>query len=862
MKVKKFKPLYLQIIFTLLAFTIMVVLSYRFNSKTVRENLRNNANNVLSFTHEQIEIELTSSRMMLGAFAQSVRTMVMTGFTRESILHYTKIISAYAMSDESGLNNINGLYGYLDDIFDEGFYFDGFSWIPPDDYKPLERIWYLSATANCGAIIETEPYMDFYSSRYVITYTRCIHDNDNKHMGVVCIDVVLDRIGEIVIDAALSDGGYGMLAAQDLTVLAYANEDFVGRSMNDPGIALSEFSDIILRGDDLYEQSMKNWKGEKVIAFSRVLPNGWHLVLLSPEEQYYRGTTQMLITLCIIGMIMAAALIIVLIRIDIAKEKAGEESRQKSAFLANMSHEIRTPMNAIIGMTYIGKTAGNTQRKDYCLEKIENASQHLLGVINDVLDMSKIEANMFELSSIEFNFEKMLQRVINIIGFRAGEKKQKVSVYVDKSIPRTLIGDDQRLAQVITNLLGNAVKFTPEGGSIKLDTRFLGEEDGTCTIRIAVTDSGIGITEAQQKQLFRAFTQADSRISRKFGGTGLGLAISKNIVELMGGKMKLESASGKGSSFSFIFKAKHGTKKCVSLAERGVNWSNISIMAVDDDKEILDYFSDIVQSLGGKCDTALSGKEALSHVENKQAHYHIYFIDWKMPDMDGIALARELKLRAEPSDDTTIIMISSAEWNNIEDEAKKAGFDKFLSKPLFPSAIADAIAEAIGVLELPEEEKADITGIFEGYKILLAEDVEINQEIIDTLIEPTLLKMDCANNGVEAVEMFEKALDEYDLILMDVQMPEMDGYEATRKIREIEAERRKTAVFARHALQPDPQGVPIVAMTANVFREDIEKCLSVGMNDHIGKPVDVKEFFTVLKKYFSLTDKKQAITKK
>jgi len=832
MKKKKFKSLNWQILFTFLAFTIMVVLSYIYNSKTVRENLFKNAESVLSFTHEQIDSELNATRMMLGNFANTVQMMIYDGYAF-NLQHFTNLISDYVMSSESGLSNINGLYGYYENVFDEPVYIDGANWDPPEDYDPPSRIWHIDAVAECGKIIETVPYIDAITGSYIITYARCIHNSAGDHIGVVAIDVLLDRIGNIVINAALSDGGYGVLAAQDLTIVSYANQEYIGMRLNDPELASVGFSEKLLRGEMLYEYSMKNWKGEDVIVFSRILPNGWHLFLLSPRDQYYYGTTQMLIVLCVLGGIMALALVGFLISIDRAKEKAGEESKQKSAFLANMSHEIRTPMNAIIGMTYIGKSTDDVPRKNYCLDKIENASQHLLGVINDILDMSKIEANMFELSYDEFNFEKTLQRVLNIVGFRAEEKKQKISVFIDKSIPRILIGDDQRLAQVITNLLGNAVKFTPEGGAIKLDTQLIGENDGESVIRITVRDSGIGISSEEQKKLFHSFQQADSRTSRKFGGTGLGLAISKNIVELMGGNIELDSAPGKGSSFSFTIKAKRSSKS-PNLSQLGVNWSNLTVMAVDDDKEVLDYFSDIMKSFGTACDTVLSGKDALSHIE-KNGLRHIYFIDWKMPDMDGLTLAKELKARSEFPNDTIIIMMSAAEWNTVADEAKEAGFDRFLSKPLFPSAIANAINEAIGVQHLDEEKKADYSGIFKGYKILLAEDVEINREIIGTLIEPTLLTVDYAVNGLEAAAMFDKAPEDYDLILMDVQMPEMDGYAATRLIRGSGNVNAKT--------------IPIIAMTANVFREDIENCLNAGMNGHIGKPIDVEEFFDALNKY-------------
>jgi CheY-like chemotaxis protein len=428
----------------------------------------------------------------------------------------------------------------------------------------------------------------------------------------------------------------------------------------------------------------------------------------------------------------------------------------------------------------------------------------------------------------------MLQRVVNIVAFRADEKKQKLSVHIDKSIPRTLIGDDQRLAQVITNLLGNAVKFTPEDGFVKLETRFLGKEGDYYIIQISVKDSGIGISPKQQEQLFQSFQQAESGTSRRFGGTGLGLVISKNIVELMGGKIELESEPGKGSSFSFTIKAKRGNRKTLSLSDIGVNWDNVKIMAVDDDKEILDYFQEIMNRFGTKCDVALTGRDALTLI-GINGMYDIYFVDWKMPDMDGIMLAKQLKTKSNSPEHTIVIMISAAEWSSVADEAKKAGVDKFLSKPLFPSAIADAISEAIGLHHRNKKETVGYKGIFEGYKVLLAEDVEINREIVEALIEPTLLKIECAENGVEAVTLFQKYPEKYDLILMDVQMPEMDGYEATRKIRESSHERAKS--------------IPIIAMTANVFREDVERCIEAGMNEHIGKPLDMDEFFGMLRRY-------------
>ena len=397
-------------------------------------------------------------------------------------------------------------------------------------------------------------------------------------------------------------------------------------------------------------------------------------------------------------------------------EATKAESRYKSEFLSNMSHEIRTPMNAIIGMVNIGKSTEEIERKNYCFMKIDDASKHLLGVINDVLDMSKIESGKFELSPAIFDFDKTLSQVMDILKYRADEKKQELTMHIDKTIPRILVGDDLRLAQVITNLIGNSVKFTPEHGSISLDTQLVGEENGVCTIQVEVTDTGIGMSSEQQARLFQSFTQVGYDTSRKFGGTGLGLSISKKIIEMMGGNIYVNSEPGKGSSFIFT------VQMCRS--------------------------------------------------ESEEQEYSGQVTDSEYPGQ-------------------------ADQWTG--------------------------------------ETGTDNTSIFDGYCILLAEDVEINREIVATLLEPTHLMIDCAENGAEAVSMFKASPEKYKMIYMDVQMPEMDGYEATRAIRALDVPQAKT--------------IPIIAMTANVFREDIEKCLESGMNNQIGKPLNFDEVHAQLKQY-------------
>ncbi|MDL2254560.1 response regulator, partial [Ruminococcaceae bacterium OttesenSCG-928-I18] len=400
-----------------------------------------------------------------------------------------------------------------------------------------------------------------------------------------------------------------------------------------------------------------------------------------------------------------------------ARDQAEASNRAKSVFLSNMSHEMRTPLNAIVGMTAIGKKAKSSEKKEDAFKKIEEASAHLLSLINDVLDMSKMEADKMELSNKTFNFSKMLEETIDLINIQRDEKNQTLHVEVDKHIPEELIGDDVRLSQVILNLLSNAVKFTKEKGEIGLRVEAKEIAADSCTLQFEVSDTGIGIDKEQQAKLFRMFEQADSSTSRSFGGTGLGLALSKRFVEMMDGEIWVESEPGKGSVFSFTV-----------------------VLARSEDE--------------GQPDVVNKGS---SDAEKEAAR------EGQAPGTD----------KAEPA---------------------------------------------------PQDD-------FSGKHILLAEDIEINREIVLAMLEETNIRIDCAENGRQAYEMYAAKPELYDLILMDIQMPEMDGVEATERIRALDKE------------------VPIIAMTANVFTEDVQQYLKNGLNDHISKPLDYDLTIEILKKY-------------
>ena len=513
--------------------------------------------------------------------------------------------------------------------------------------------------------------------------------------------------------------------------------------------------------------------------------------------------------------------------------KAAEEANiAKTAFLSNMSHEIRTPMNAIIGLDSLAlqNEAIPSETREY-LEKIGESAHHLLGLINDILDMSRIESGRLVIRKEAFSFRNMLEQINTMVMSQCEEKGLNYECRVIGGVSDFYIGDDMKLKQVLINILSNAIKFTDAPGGVMLTVERINVFGDHSTIKFCIKDTGIGMDKEFIPKIFDAFTQEDSSRNNKYGSTGLGMAITKNIVELMNGSISVESEKGVGTEFTVIITLNNSNRQ--GAATYVINPKNMRILVVDDEEIAAEHARIVLDEAGIKADTCYDGQTAMNMLEVQHAKhepYNLVLLDWKMPEMDGVELAREIRKRYDR--ETTVIILTSFNWDEIMEEAVHSGVDSFLAKPLFASNVLDEferIARKNNMSLFREKNRADL----KGRHILMAEDVFINAEIMKQIILSKEAEIDHAENGKIVLNMFEEStVGYYDAILMDVRMPEMDGLEATAAIRSLD--------------RLDAKTIPIIALTANAFDEDVQRSLQVGMDAHLSKPVDPEHLYQTL----------------
>ena len=515
-----------------------------------------------------------------------------------------------------------------------------------------------------------------------------------------------------------------------------------------------------------------------------------------------------------------------------ALASADQANKAKTAFLSNMSHEIRTPMNAIIGLDSIALNDPDISDKtrEY-LTKIGDSADHLLSLINDILDMSRIESGRIGIKNEEFSFPKLLESLNTMFSAQCQNKGIEYNCRISDDIGECYIGDELRLRQVLINVLGNAVKFTDKG-SVSLNVKKTASYEGRSTLCFEIMDTGIGISEEFLPHLFDTFTQEDESNTSKYGSSGLGMAITKRIVDMMNGNIDVESRKGEGTSFYISVTLTDCEKNCSDFTDIDLQPDQMSVLIIDDDKIACEHAALVLEKTGISAEVAYSGREAIEMVRLRHARrtpYNLILVDWKMPEMDGVETTK--RIREIVGNESAIIILTAYRWDDVLEEALNSGVDSFIPKPVFATVVLDEYKSAIKKKNPSEsvEEKVELS----GRRILLAEDMQVNAEIMTMVLEMKNMQVEHAQNGRIALTKFEESEPYYyDAILMDMRMPEMDGLEATKRIRDLDRE--------------DAKQIPIIALTANAFDEDVQRSLQAGMNAHLSKPVEPERLYQTL----------------
>jgi signal transduction histidine kinase/DNA-binding response OmpR family regulator len=873
---------YAIVLIIILAFALMVTLSSMFMSNIVSSQLGSNALAALDYLETNITIDLKEPRTLLGGASETVRKMIIHGAGEKEVHTYLNEITAFLLSDDEQLTDFDGLFGYFD-VFG-GAMLDGQDRTPPGDYNPLERPWYTEAVAAHGEIVFIQPHLSVMSAKptIIIAYGRALFDDNGNLLGVVALNMNFERVKAYIVHANLGKVWFGILLDENFDFIFHRDHRLEGTNFADVNSTTANLVALLKSGNDyVSEFRMTNYLNVPSITFIRKLENDWYLGIVTPKDEYFTEVKRVRLILILLGAALSAIFSFILAHIITENRKADAKineaekaivaNRVKTSFLAKMSHEIRSPMNVILGITEM-----QLEKKDLpsdtlrALDRMHNSGYMLLNIINDILDLSKIESGKMELAPVTYDVAGMINDTVQINVIRFDTKPIQFILKVDENVPTTLFGDALRVKQILNNILSNAFKYTDTGEvilSISAEASGAGaSEPGSppVTLILNVSDTGHGMTPEQLDRLFDDYSRFNTDAKRQIEGTGLGMGITKHFIDMMKGEITVTSEPEKGTEFTirlpqgYVDSAvlgKEGTENLQQLcagreAKQKLN-TEISreympygkVLVVDDMEPNLYVIDMLLSPYGLVTTTVTSGQKAIEKVKSGIV-YDIIFMDYYMPEMDGTEATKIIRGLGYKN---PIIALTANALVGQEKFFLENGFDDFISKPIDIRQLDTALnkfvrdkypaetVEAARNLKKPDDEEDELMDL-SGVKALIVDDFKPNLYGEADMLKEYNIQVDCLLNGQEAVDRIKSGEPKYDIVFMDLLMPVMDGIEATRAIRSLGTEYADT--------------VPIIALTAmpaNAAEGKEEELLNNGFQAVMYKPFTLEVVDTFLK---------------
>ncbi|MDR2500006.1 MAG: response regulator [Treponema sp.] len=803
----------LQLFFVFAAFGVMVLTGYLFVQNIVWNRLLESSNRSLAAAEAYIRAAFAEAEISLLNTYHAIQDRIGAGASQRELLEYLADTTAW-MRKREGVLELYGVYGYI-----RGEFIDGISLNPEEPYIFQRRPWYQAGIRSGGSTAYTAPYTDLRTGNLIVSAARYIDNAEGKIEGVLAVDMNIARLNEYVQDLSLSEGGYGMIVSQNMTVVAHPQEAFRGRQLDTLGEYYHELSRMLRTGEAVLEKQIQDSGGGKALAFFSPLSNGWYVGLVTPYRTFYRDLFYAAAVLAVLGGALALALGLALLRLNAARMRSDEESKAKSSFLARMSHEIRTPMNAIIGMGELALQAESPAKMAEYVGGIKQAGLNLLSLVNDILDFSKIEAGNLQITPAPYELSALLNGVINVARVRIAEKPVLFMVTVDPAIPLRLYGDEARIRQILLNLLSNAAKYTQRGFialTVNADYQDIrAGEEYSLVLYIEVADSGIGIKPEDLSRLFGNFVRMDLEKNRNIEGSGLGLAITRSLCRAMDGDVMAQSEYGKGSVFTAVIPQGYFRGEAVALVE---NPQEKGVLLYDRRRRYAESIGGALQKMGVPVSAAVSPEDFFAQLESGRFPYAF---------ADPAACEEAAARIAAKGLNTRPVMFSGL------GDALAAGNLASIPMPAYAVPLANILnGRDCG----SRREKAQVRFTAPRARLLIVDDIATNLKVAEGLLAPYQAQVDTCLSGAEAVRLIQRH--GYDMVFMDHMMPGMDGIEAAAAIRSWEADSPGQRPPAR-----------IIALTANAIAGMKELFLEKGFNDYLSKPIELAKLHGIMEKW-------------